>query len=106
MNAALKLGSRIRFLRDLRRLTQDELAEKSSTSPQYISALERGLKNVTLEMLEKISDGLGVELILLFAFDSDSERLTKANIKKLVDQLQDDDIEKVGKLISIISKRN
>lgn len=42
-------------------MSQEEVWEKSGIHPTYISRLERGKGNPTLEMLERLGEGLGVE---------------------------------------------
>lgn len=103
MGAIGKLGKRIRTLREKRGLTQEALAEKSETSSQYISALERGLKNVTFDMLEKVANGLGVELITLFSFDSSNDQPSKQALKKLIEQADERDTRKIAKIITILT---
>jgi transcriptional regulator with XRE-family HTH domain len=103
MGTAEKMGKRIRALRELKSLTQEQLAERSDTSSQYISALERGQKNVTLDMLEKVAGGLSVDLLSLFSFDSSNERPSRHSLKRLIDQTDDKDIQKIAKIISILS---
>ena len=48
------IGKRIQELRKKRGITQEELAEVIDISPHYLSALERGLYNIKLEILVKI----------------------------------------------------
>lgn len=60
------LGDRIRGFRRLKRLSQEQLAEKSSLHPTYIGQLERGEKNATVESIQKIAYGLEVPLEQLF----------------------------------------
>jgi transcriptional regulator with XRE-family HTH domain len=62
------IGTRIKELRKNRGLSQEELAEKADTSPNYLSRMERGTENPTLEMLVKISRALRVEMWEIFDF--------------------------------------
>lgn len=60
------IGHAIKVLRKQRKLTQEDFGVVSSRT--YLSTLERGLKNPTLEKLEEISQVLGVHpatLVLL-----------------------------------------
>lgn len=52
------LGRRIRERRKLHGLTLEGLAERSGLSYQYISSLEKGAENPSLETLERIARGL------------------------------------------------
>jgi len=57
-----KFGERIRQLRKRRGLSQEELAEKCDLDRTYISGIERGLRNVSITNIEKISMALGMSL--------------------------------------------
>lgn len=48
------VGKRIQEYRKLKGLTQDKLAEIIEISPNYLSALERGIYNINLDLLTKI----------------------------------------------------
>jgi transcriptional regulator with XRE-family HTH domain len=55
-----RLGVRIRALRELKRLTQAELAEAADVTTNYVGVLERGQKVPTLETLVALAKALGV----------------------------------------------
>jgi len=63
---AKEIGLKIRSLRKERHLTQEELAEKADVHPGYIGRLERAEINTTVDMLGKISIGLGIPVYQLF----------------------------------------
>lgn len=42
-------------------MTQEQLAEKAGVDRGYISEIESGKKNFTIQILEKIAEGLGAE---------------------------------------------
>ncbi len=53
------VGSNVRRLRTLRGLTQEQFAERSGFSQQYISDLERGRRNPTIVSLFELAQALG-----------------------------------------------
>ena len=63
---AKDVGKRIKELREERQLTQYALAHQSRVSPTYIYQLERGEKSPTIEYLEHICWGLGINLTDFF----------------------------------------
>ncbi len=52
------IGKRIQEIRKKRGLKQEELAEKIGVSAHYMSALERGVYNIKLELLVNILNEL------------------------------------------------
>lgn len=60
------IGARVRMLRKNRGFTQAVLAEKIDVPQSYIANIERGTKNISLEMIEKISNALNLPPDQLF----------------------------------------
>ena len=65
-NLKTALGEAIRIERSARRMSQVELAKKSGLHRTYISDLERGGRNPTVQCLEKISRALEIPISKLF----------------------------------------
>lgn len=59
------LGKNIRFWREARGFTQEELAFRAQTSSSYISKMELGKENPTITVLERIAKALTVEPCML-----------------------------------------
>lgn len=59
------VGGNVRRLRTQRQMTQEEFAERSGFSQQYISDLERGRRNPTIVSLYELAQALGAPLIEL-----------------------------------------
>ncbi|MCI8491985.1 MULTISPECIES: helix-turn-helix domain-containing protein [Anaerotruncus] len=59
------LGKNIRFWREARGFTQEELAFRAQTSSSYISKMELGKENPTITVLERIAKALMVEPCML-----------------------------------------
>ncbi|MDP5253097.1 MULTISPECIES: helix-turn-helix transcriptional regulator [unclassified Vibrio] len=64
-----RLGGQIRDLRKSKGVTQTQLAQATGRSIGYISQLERGLSSVSIPVLKKISDELGVNISWFFHTD-------------------------------------
>lgn len=56
----IEIGEQIRYAREQAHLTQEELAEKSDVSAQFVSDLERGVVGISLTTLRKFCTILGV----------------------------------------------
>lgn len=68
----LLIGKRIKFLREQRGISQQELAYICDFEKSNMSRLEAGRTNPTIFTLYKISEALSVPLIQLISFDSQS----------------------------------
>jgi len=71
---AKRLGRRIYDFRKQSGLTQAALAERAKISDEFMSAVERGAKLPSLQVLEGIAAGLRVELKDVFNFDRTAYR--------------------------------
>ena len=60
------LGKQIRFHRKLKRLTQEKLAEKAELAPSYVSDVERGCVNISVDAVQRIAKAFGVNIRDLF----------------------------------------
>lgn len=65
------MGSRIKMRRDELRLSQDDLAEISGITKSYISNIENGKQNVTVEVLRVLSEHLKTSIAALISNDED-----------------------------------
>lgn len=70
MSIEKKFGARIKELRLKRNISQEELAFRCCLSKNYLSDVERGARNASLKAIEKIANGLEVEIYQLFLFSS------------------------------------
>jgi len=59
-------GQKVRSIRKSSGLSQEELAERSRLHRNYISDVERGRRNLSLDALLKLSIGLGISIRDLF----------------------------------------
>ena len=86
MDIKRAVGKRIKIVRQLSGLTQDQLAEQVGLSPKYISGIERGVENPTMDILIRLAKMLGVEPYDLFLFgeSEESEKALRKGIEKMV----------------------
>lgn len=60
MNVRQQLGTNIRRLRAERLLSQEALAHKAAVNRTYLSDLEVGRRNPTIDVVSRIAEALGV----------------------------------------------
>ena len=66
MNVKTQLGMRIVYLRKQKGWSQLDLSIESGVNRNYLSDLENGRRNPTVDILEKIANALGITLEFLF----------------------------------------
>lgn len=66
----MQTHDKIRQLRELKKITQEEFAEKLSMSPSGYSKIERGESKLNLDKLQKIADLLAVSIVDLLPTES------------------------------------
>ena len=66
MNVLTQLGMRIRYLRKQKGMSQLNLSLEAEVNKNYISDLERGSRNPSILLLEKICKALDIDLATLF----------------------------------------
>lgn len=70
----LKFGRRLRELRVRAKLSQEKLAARAGMARNFVSMIENGQRNVTLDTIEKLARGLKCRLAMLMP-DADDEWL-------------------------------
>lgn len=72
-----RLGERLRNIRQSRRMTQEELAEKVGLHPTHIAKMEAGDRSPSLATVERLATALGVQpSFVVGAMDEDSPSTT------------------------------
>lgn len=66
MNIQRKLGLAIVKLRKERDFSQEKFAIEAGIDRRYMSDIENGRRNVSLDIIERISDKLGISISELF----------------------------------------
>jgi transcriptional regulator with XRE-family HTH domain len=70
VSARLVFAEHVRALRQKRGLSQEGLAERTGLHRTYIGSVERAERNVSIDSMERIADGLGVELAEMLRDDA------------------------------------
>ncbi len=67
MNSRVRIARNIRAIRLSNRISQEELALEADIDRAYVSGLERGLRNPTVDLLDRLAEALSVKTIDFFA---------------------------------------
>lgn len=69
MNICNLFGRNVRKYRMLSNISQEKLAELTGLHRTYISDVERGLRSISLNNIEKLSIALNIDIYKLFVFE-------------------------------------
>lgn len=89
-----KSGEKIRQLRKLRELTQEQLGEKAGISYKFIGEVERGTVNPSLDSLIKIAQALNTDVKELFPSKND-----------LVTEFSHEELQTIKKAAKLLNSR-
>ena len=79
----VRFGIAIRYLRQKQELTQEELAHRAHLHRTYLTDIERGTRNPSIEVVEKLANGLGITLAELFRLSENVSVASKVTPKKM-----------------------
>lgn len=96
-------GARIKELRKKNNMSQEQLSEKVGIESKYLSRIEVGKSYPSLEIVEKLSDALDVEMKDLFVFDHlDKEANQLRSITTLLEGISEEKRQMIFKIIKAI----
>ena len=61
MNVRSRVGANVKRLREAKGLSQEELAFEAEVHRTYVSGIERGKRNPTVTVVERLADALGAK---------------------------------------------
>lgn len=87
-NVQKQFGENFRRIRKAKRLTQEIVAERASVPSSYISELENGNANPTLQTTERLARGLDVDIseLFFFKYGRATPEQIRERIKAVVDE--------------------
>lgn len=59
-------GARVRELRERHGWSQEDFGHRADLDRTYVSGIERGVRNPTLDVIYRVADALGVEAAEIF----------------------------------------
>lgn len=99
------VGERVRYFRNKKGMTQEKLAECASVHLTFISQVELGKKNISLESLYNICQALDVSLQEFFQI-SETKYFSKMNstMISIIDMLVDKSDEEQKAILKFITQ--
>jgi len=97
------LGARIKEIRAKKKITQEQLSERMGINPKFLSSIERGKENPTLNTLIRLSESLEVDLAEIFSFiQIEDPTQRKSLITSLLNEADSDQLKLIFKILSVI----
>ncbi|MCL2180472.1 MAG: helix-turn-helix domain-containing protein [Treponema sp.] len=85
MEVKILFGLNLKRFRKEKQFSQEQLSEKVNISVKHLSKIERGLTFVSSDLLEKLSNYLGVSIARLFC--TENENIYDDNVLKKFDRI-------------------
>lgn len=103
MNEKKLIGERIQEIRKKRKLSQEQVAERADISPNYLSRIECGKENPTLDMLIKLARALGIEMWEIFDFGHEvGLKEMKDTMNKLLKESEEEKLRLAIKILRAV----
>ena len=97
------IGARIKSIRDAKGMTQERLAEVMDINSKYLSNIERGKENPTLDMLIKLANALEVEMWEMFDFGHEvSRKELREDMGRFLKELDEEKLRMAVKLLRAV----
>jgi transcriptional regulator with XRE-family HTH domain len=105
MDLKQMIGARIKDIRNKQGVTQEQLSERVGINTKYLSSIERGKENPTLNILLKLTESLGVNLDEMFSnLQIEDPVKTPSLIISLLDEADDEQLKLAYKILSAVIK--
>lgn len=105
-NLKNQLAKRVKTLRKLKNLTQEDIGARSGISYKYIGEIERGDVNPSLDVLSKIAQGFNTSLKDLLDFDKSQRGLHKEDILYTLSKSELETIREALTILHRVFKNN
>jgi putative transcriptional regulator len=83
---------------------QEQLAERIDINAKYLSSVERGEENPTLDLLRRLAEGLQVELPELFQYGhaGESRERLRQKVEGLIADLNEEELHRVVRVLEAL----
>ncbi len=104
MDVRKLVGSRIKDLRKARGFSQERLAETIGINPKYLSSIERGEENPTLNLFIRLSQGLKVNIQEIFRTEQEGAepKLLRKNLRSTIAEVKNEDLARAIRLLEAL----
>lgn len=99
------IGARLKAIRTSKGITQEQLSEMVGINPKYLSSIERGKENPTLNTFLKLAETLNAGLYEIFSgIEVEDPKNRRALIDSLLEKADDEQLKLAYQVFSTIIK--
>ena len=99
------IGQRIKSIRVKSNLTQEKLAERMEINTKYLSSIERGKENPTLNTIICLAEALEVDIGDIFSsLQNEDPAKRKSLINSLLKEANEEELKLAYKVLSAVLK--
>lgn len=98
----VKFGENLRRHRKLAELTQEELGARSEISAKYLSEVENGIRNPSLDVVHRIALALNIDITELLSFADTVDCKCKTRINQILGKRDDKALQKILHVMEIV----
>lgn len=98
------VGLRIKSLRREKGYSQEKLAELAGINAKYLSSVERGAENPTLDLFIRLSQSLKVDIHEMFNIEYESQppQTLRKKLQALLADTKDQDLSRAIRILGIL----
>ena len=98
------VGMRIKNLRRGKGYSQEKLAELAGINAKYLSSVERGEENPTLDLFIRLSQSLKVDINEMFNIEYESQppQMLRKKLQALVAEIKDQDLSRAIRILGML----
>ena len=98
------VGMRIKSVRRGKGYSQEKLAELAGINAKYLSSVERGEENPTLDLFIRLSQSLKVDINEIFniEYESQSPQMLRRKLQTLVAEIKDQDLSRAIRILGML----
>ena len=104
METKILVGMRIKSLRRGKGYSQEKLAELAGINAKYLSSVERGEENPTLDLFLRLSQSLKVDINEMFNIEHEgqSPQMLRKKLQALVANIKDQDLSRAIRILGML----
>ena len=98
------VGMRIKGLRRGKGYSQEKLAEAIGINPKYLSSIERGEENPTLDLFIRLSQSLKVDIQEMFniEYEGQPSQTLRKKLQALLGDIKDQELSRAIRILGML----